>query len=184
MVVHANVDNGLYLQRIDPQTHQPVGKRLKERGFALDLDADGEGVNLMTGIPPTLTHYDADLKNPMSVKIPSDGVVSDLSDVVQTWVADVETNMLTKFDSFDGRRLAQVRMPLDPATIAVDGDVLWVACDSGVVQRVHSKTGRKVGAEIDTGPLTGQIDALLGVAWAAGPDYLVRIENREAATAG
>ena len=184
VVVHANVDAGLYLQRIDPETHEPVGKRLKEDGFALDLDADGEGVNLMTGLPATLTHYDGGLKNPTSVEIPSDGVVADLSDVVETWVSDVETNMLTKFDSFDGRRLAQVRMPLDPAGIAVDGDVLWVACDSGVVQRVSSKTGRKVGAEIDTGPLTGQIDALLGVAWAAGPDYLVRIQNREAATEG
>ncbi len=184
VVVHANVDDGLFLQRIDPQTHKPVGKRLKEDGFALDLDADGEGVNLMTGLPATMTYYDAKLANPTSVKIPSGGVVSDLSDVVQTWVVDVETNMLTKFDPFDGRRLAQVRMPLDPAGIAVDGDVLWVACDSGVVQRVSSKTGRKVGGEIDTGPLTGQIDALLGVAWAAGPDYLVRIQNREAATAG
>ncbi len=184
VVVHANFDDGLYLQRIDPETHEPVGKRLQEEGFALDLDADGDAVNLMTGIPPTLTHYDSELRNPTSVKIPSDGVVSDLSDEVQTWVVDVETNMLTKFDPFDGRRLSQVRMPLDPAGIAVDGDILWVACDSGVVQRVHSKTGRKVGAEIDTGPLTGQIDALLGVAWAAGPDHLVRIQNREAATAG
>ena len=107
-----------------------------------------------------------------------------LSDVVATWVSDVETNLLTKFDSVDGRKLAQVRMPLDPEGIAVDGDILWVACGSGVVQRVSSKSGRKVGGEIDTGPLTGQIDALLGVAWAAGPDYLVRIQNREAATAG
>jgi len=184
VVVHANVDDGLFLQRIDPQTHEPVGRRLKEQGFALDLDADGPGVNLMTGIPPTLTHYDENLRNPTSVKIPADGVVVDLSDVVETWVTDTQENTLTKFDPFDGRRLAQVRMPLDPAGIAVDGDILWVACDSGVVQRVSSKTGRKVGGEIDIGPLTGQIDVLLDVAWAAGPDYLVRIQNREAATAG
>jgi serine/threonine-protein kinase len=184
VVVHANVDDGLFLQRIDPQTHEPVGRRLEEQGFALDLDADGEGINLMTGIPPTLTRYDGNLANPTSVKIPADGVVVDLSDVVETWVSDTQENTLTKFDPFDGRRLAQVRMPLDPAGIAVDGNVLWVACDSGVVQRVDSKTGRKVGDEIDTGPLTGQIDVLLGVAWAAGPDYLVRIQNREAATEG
>jgi hypothetical protein len=179
VVVLTSSDDGGFLQRIDPKTHRKVGKAVEAGGAPSDLDADFENVLEMTALPPTLTDWEPDLSNHNDVKIPIDGVPADLqNDPPWAWVTDFQDDVLVRFDALDGKRLAMISMPDKPDGIAEDGDILWIATQSGFIQRVNRKTNKKVGPVIDPGPLTGDIQAQLGVAWAAGPSYLVRIEPR------
>jgi DNA-binding beta-propeller fold protein YncE len=172
-------DDGGYLQRIDPKTHKTVGKPVKGGGAPSDLDAYVDSVLEMTAFAPTVTNWDADLGDHRDTKIPIDGVPADMhNSPPDMFVTDFSNDVLVRFDTITGKRIAKIPMPEKPDGIAEDGDILWVATQSGFVQRVNSKTNKKVGPVIDPGPLTGDIQAELGVAWAAGPSYLVRIEPR------
>jgi hypothetical protein len=179
VVVLTTSDDGGQLQRIDPKTHRAKGEPLEAGGAPTDIDPYADSTIELTAFPPTLTTYDKQLENPYDVKVPTDGVPVDVFLGGDAWATDVESNTLVRFGNTDGKLMAKIPMPLKPSGIADDGDILWVASQSGSVQRVSQKSNLKVGGEIDTGPLTGQITAILGVAWAAGPSYLVRIEARE-----
>jgi hypothetical protein len=167
------------LQRIDPVKHRTVGRPVPFKAAPTDLDPNADRAVELTALPPTLSTWEPDLSKHLDLKVPADGVPSDVVKSLDDWVTDLEANTLVRFDALDGKLKAKIPMPLKPDGLAEDGNVLWVACQSGFVQRVNEKTGKKIGSEIDTGPLTGEIAAQLDVAWAAGPSYLVRIENRE-----
>jgi hypothetical protein len=179
VIVLSGDEDHARLQRVDRVRHRAIGNPVKPGGAPSDLDDYGDGARELTAFPPTLTSWGADLDHQSDVKVPIDGVPADLlNEGPDAWVTDFSDDVLVRFDDISGKRIAKIPMPDKPDGMAEDGDILWVASQSGAVQRVNTKTNKKVGPVIDPGPLTGDIEAELGVAWAAGPSYLVRIETR------
>jgi hypothetical protein len=177
--------DGRRLQKIDAKRHRPAGKPVENGRTTTALVGHGEGAIQLWALPTSLTFWDKDLEQPHDVEIPVDGVPVDVLDTgAFAWVPTVDTSLLLSFDTATGKPAARIPMPPKPAGLDWEGELLWVASKTGFVQRVHPKSARKVGDPIDTGPLLGPIDLSLGVAWATGPSYLVRIENRDRLTEG
>ena len=95
------------------------------------------------------------------------------------WITDSLYNEVIRFDATTGKALDKVKVALKPNGIAPDdGDLVWVATRSGMVERFDAKTAKRL-TPIDTkGPLSGDIAVSAGVAWAPGADDLVRIQLR------
>ena len=184
VIAQATTRDDARLQLIDANRHRPIGKPIKGGGAPTALIPNATGAIELQGLSTMLIFRNNDLTESYDVEISPEGVPVDLIDYKGAWVPVIDTHMLMAFDTTTGKRLARIPMPLKPAGVASDSEILWVACRMGFVQRVHMETKRKVGDQIETGPLLGPIDVTLGVAWAAGPSYVVRIENRDQLTEG
>ena len=168
------------LQRVDPRTHRTVGEPYELGGAPSDLDAVANRVAELTALPPQLHRFQPELGKPETIDIEADGVPAELLlKGTDGWITDSLYDQVARFDASTGKVLNKVKVANKPDGIADGDDVVWVATRSGIVERLDAETAKRL-EPIDTkGPLSGDIAASGGVAWAPGADDLVRIEPRE-----
>ena len=94
------------------------------------------------------------------------------------WVTDSLYDEVVRFDATTGKALSKVKVAHKPDGLADDGDTVWVATRSGIVERLDAETAKRLDPIDTKGPLAGDIAVSAGVAWAPGTDDLVRIEPR------
>src|SRR5262249_23137349 len=140
VIVMSPSDGGSKLERIDPAKHRVIGAPHPFKAAPTDLDPDGDGAAELSALPPTLTTWQPGLGSRQDLKVPTDGIPAELLKAGDGWATDIEANTLVRFDLFDGKLKGKFPMPLKPNGLAEDGDIIWVACESGAVQRVSEKT--------------------------------------------
>ena len=81
------------------------------------------------------------------------------------WVANQDDNTVTRLDPRTGRRVATVRVGVNPTFVATDGRFTWVL-DNGddTVTQIDALTNRRVGA-IHVGPRSYRLAVGGGAVW-------------------